>query len=69
MTNTVDEDDQYVVGDTGVIKDIEEEEALYEHGDDDDNFTEGTKYEHEDIPYYETYFTTTNIQHPEDMTP
>ena len=69
MKGTVDDNDQDVVSATGASKDTEEEDALDEDGENDDNLSEGTKYEYEDIPYYETYFTTTDIQHPEDITP
>ena len=42
----VAEGDQDVVCTTVLITVAEEEEALDEHGDDDDNFSEGTKYKY-----------------------
>ena len=44
MIADVDEDDYYGISTTGVSTDIEEEEALNEDGNDDENFSKGTKY-------------------------
>ena len=61
MIAEVEEDDQYGIRSTGLSTYTEEEEALDEDGDDDDNFSEWTKYSHEEILDDETYCPTRHI--------